>query len=147
MDNLKLQVLLANIPLVVNLDGTLVKSDTLYESIVYLLKINPFYLFSLIFWLIQGKAYFKQEIAKRTEIQPELLFLFLSLAFMKRASELYHLRDNNKLSSAGRGYLSSDFEQVASFGSASGYIAILVFALYINSNSIFQLYRQPKYYG
>lgn len=72
------------------------------------------------------------------------LFLFLSLAFMKRASELYHLQNKNELAAAGRGYFPNDFEQVMSFGASSGYISVLVFALYINNDGIFKLYHHPQ---
>lgn len=72
------------------------------------------------------------------------LFLFLSLAFMKRSAELQHLRKKNVMMVTGRGYVSSDFEQISTLGSCSGYIAVLVFALYINSHTILKLYRQPQ---
>jgi 4-hydroxybenzoate polyprenyltransferase len=57
-----------SIPLCVDLDGTLVNSDTLVESAVLLVKANPFYLFSLVFWLFSGKAYLKEQIASRTNV-------------------------------------------------------------------------------
>jgi hypothetical protein len=44
---------------------------------------------------------------------------------------------------AGRGYKAIDLEQVSSFGSASGYISILIFALYINSAEVGKLYAHP----
>jgi 4-hydroxybenzoate polyprenyltransferase len=72
------------------------------------------------------------------------VFLFLSLAMMKRVSELYMLREQATENVQGRGYLISDREQVASLGGASGYIAVLVFALYVGSNDILQLYTYPK---
>jgi 4-hydroxybenzoate polyprenyltransferase len=68
------------------------------------------------------------------------VFIFLSLAFAKRVSELQLLRDSHKEKSQGRGYLPSDLEQLANFGTASGYISVLVFALYLNSPSAKQVY-------
>jgi 4-hydroxybenzoate polyprenyltransferase len=68
------------------------------------------------------------------------VFMFLSLAFAKRVSELQFLRESEKEKTNGRGYLSNDLEQLANFGVASGYIAVLVFALYINSPGVKQLY-------
>lgn len=50
-----------NIPLVVDLDGTLIKSDLLFESFIALFKKNPFYIFYMLFWLITGKARLKNE--------------------------------------------------------------------------------------
>ncbi len=56
------------IPLCVDLDGTLVNTDTLVESAVLLAKINPFYIFAMIFWLLSGKANLKEHIASRTTL-------------------------------------------------------------------------------
>lgn len=61
------------VPLVVDLDGTLVKTDLLLESVVALLKDRPRYLFALPFWLLKGKAAFKREIARRISLDPELI--------------------------------------------------------------------------
>jgi 4-hydroxybenzoate polyprenyltransferase len=70
------------------------------------------------------------------------LFFFFSLAMVKRFSELDGLRQRNG-DKVTRGYYASDREQIASFGSASGYMAVLVLALYINSDAVVILYRQP----
>jgi 4-hydroxybenzoate polyprenyltransferase len=74
------------------------------------------------------------------------LFLFLSLAFLKRFSELqwHRDRDSQQLSKS-RGYLLADIEQLASMGSASGYITALVLALYINSEDVKILYKRPEF--
>lgn len=63
----------ALLPLVIDLDGTLIHSDLLYESTLKLLKSNPFFLLILPFWLIQGKAAFKRKIAERCQLATELL--------------------------------------------------------------------------
>lgn len=55
-------------PLVVDLDGTLVKSDLLVESLLVLVKINPLYLFLALAWLCRGKAHLKAEVARRVEL-------------------------------------------------------------------------------
>ena len=52
-------------PLVVDLDGTLVKTDLLIESAFILLKRNSLYFFLFPFWLLRGIAFFKQQIAAR----------------------------------------------------------------------------------
>jgi 4-hydroxybenzoate polyprenyltransferase len=72
------------------------------------------------------------------------LFLFLSLAFLKRFSELQRQHQEGHPLNKGRGYLPVDIEQLASMGSASGYITALIMALYINSEDVKILYRQPK---
>ncbi|MEM9315476.1 MAG: haloacid dehalogenase-like hydrolase, partial [Pseudomonadota bacterium] len=61
------------IPLVVDLDGTLIQSDLLVESVFALLKKNILYLFLLPLWLLRGKASLKREIAHRVAIDPALL--------------------------------------------------------------------------
>ena len=61
------------VPLVVDLDGTLIKADLLMESVVRLLRINPLYVFLLPIWLLGGKAALKAELAKRVHLQVELL--------------------------------------------------------------------------
>ncbi|MEI6091538.1 MAG: UbiA family prenyltransferase [bacterium] len=60
-------------PLVIDLDNTLIKSDTLVESIVLLIKRNPLYVLVLPFWLMSGKAQFKSKIAEKAQLSVELL--------------------------------------------------------------------------
>lgn len=56
------------IPLCVDLDGTLVNTDTLVESAILLLKANPLYILAMCFWLFWGKAKLKENIAVRTTL-------------------------------------------------------------------------------
>lgn len=72
------------------------------------------------------------------------IFLFLSMAFSKRVSELQNLRAAGEQVSPGRAYRTSDLEQVNVFGVASGFLAALIFALYINSDMVRSLYRHPE---
>ena len=62
-----------DVPLCVDLDGTLIRSDVLWESMLLLLRANPLYLFVLPFWFLRGRAHLKQEIANRTHLNPENL--------------------------------------------------------------------------
>lgn len=71
------------------------------------------------------------------------MFLFLSLACVKRFSELLVLLQRNEKRTWGRGYWVGDIEQVAAFGAASGYISVLVLALYVSSNEVSRLYSNP----
>lgn len=61
------------LPLFVDLDGTLIRSDILHESALLLLQRNPFCLFLLPIWLLRGKAYLKQQIADRVDLRVDLL--------------------------------------------------------------------------
>jgi 4-hydroxybenzoate polyprenyltransferase len=73
------------------------------------------------------------------------VFLFLSLAFVKRFAELDALRRRKLLRAQGRGYHVEDLGLLRSLGTAAGYLSVLVLALYINSPDIQSLYRQPKF--
>jgi 4-hydroxybenzoate polyprenyltransferase len=72
------------------------------------------------------------------------MFLFFSLACVKRFSELLVLQQRKEMRTWGRGYSVGDLEQVSSFGTASGYIAVLVLALYVSSKEVMELYASPS---
>ena len=57
------------LPLVVDLDGTLIKTDLLIESILALLRKQPLYLFALPVWLMRGKASLKHQVANRVVLE------------------------------------------------------------------------------
>jgi len=69
-------------------------------------------------------------------------FLFTSLAFLKRYADLKLLGKSQK-NIEGRGYLKKDIDFVRSSGIASGYISLLVLTLYIYSEHVTKLYKQP----
>lgn len=54
-----------SIPLFVDLDGTLIKTDTMVEAILSLLRSQPLALLEMMSWLFSGKAVFKAQLAKR----------------------------------------------------------------------------------
>ena len=72
------------------------------------------------------------------------IFLFISLAICKRLTELRQNRPAEGELIAGRGYLPSDLSAILSLGSASGYVAVLVLGLYINSPDVTVLYRHAR---
>lgn len=72
------------------------------------------------------------------------MFLFLSLAFVKRYSEIIVLQAEGHCSEYKRGYRAVDLETLAQFGSASGYLSVLVLALYIESEQVKLLYTNPQ---
>lgn len=57
-----------NVPLCVDLDGTLIRTDLPTETALALLRRNPFYLFCFIVWLGKGRAHLKREIAARARV-------------------------------------------------------------------------------
>lgn len=74
------------------------------------------------------------------------MFIFLSLALIKRYTELNEAKMNNRsMTSSGRGYSPPDFELLASLGASSGYISVLVLALYINDAASGNLYHSPQW--
>jgi 4-hydroxybenzoate polyprenyltransferase len=72
------------------------------------------------------------------------VFLFLSLGFVKRYAELYDARKAAKLGGHGRGYGADDLALIMNLGTASGYSAVVVIALYINSADSIALYHHHK---
>jgi 4-hydroxybenzoate polyprenyltransferase len=71
------------------------------------------------------------------------LFMFLSLAILKRYAELHVMVAQNKEKSEGRGYLIKDIGMLRSLGTSSGYISVLVMVLYIHSPENLKLYQNP----
>ena len=69
------------------------------------------------------------------------IFLFLSLAIVKRFAELENLRLTGMQLKNGRGYLMSDIEQMRAFGTASAFAAVVVFANYISGPDVIALYH------
>ncbi len=72
------------------------------------------------------------------------IFLFLSLAFVKRFAELQNIRAAGQVPSNGRGYLLSDTEQMRAFGTASAYASVVVFSLYISGRDVTGLYAHAQ---
>jgi len=86
--------------------------------------------------------------ATNVEFSPWLaafsIFFFLSLAMVKRFSELQNIRARGNALSNGRGYLLADIEQIRSFGTASAYASVVVFAFYIYGSGAAGLYHHPS---
>lgn len=72
------------------------------------------------------------------------VFLFLSLSFVKRYAELQVQILAGKQKAHGRGYLTSDAPLIQMLGITAGYAAVVVLSLYLNSDSVLVLYRQPE---
>ena len=72
------------------------------------------------------------------------VFLFLSLAFVKRYAELEVQILHGKEKVHGRGYYTSDAPLLQTMGIAAGYSSVLVLALYLNSDAVLKLYQTPE---
>jgi 4-hydroxybenzoate polyprenyltransferase len=74
------------------------------------------------------------------------MFVFLSLALMKRYSELRAARaTGHYISLRGRGYESQDLELVSSLGASAGNTAVLLLALYVQDGQTARLYSTPTF--
>ena len=74
--------------------------------------------------------------------------LFYSLALVKRYSELAFNRERDGPAAHARGYQAVDLPMMATFGVASGYLAVLVLAMYLASGRTFShLYSRPAFIG
>lgn len=59
--------------LCVDLDGTLIFTDSLQESILMFIKKNLLHVFLVLYWLCWGRAYLKQQMALHVDMDPALL--------------------------------------------------------------------------
>ena len=86
-----------------------------------------------------------------THIEPSFwllafsFFIFLSLALLKRYSELFNLERQGKEKTNGRSYTTMDKAPVGIMGVNSGFISLLVFMLYFNSENVLVLYTHPHF--
>jgi 4-hydroxybenzoate polyprenyltransferase len=69
------------------------------------------------------------------------VFLFFSLAIVKRFAELENLRGSGSPPKNGRGYFVEDIDQLRSFGTSSAFAAVVIFAIYISGSDVIALYR------
>jgi 4-hydroxybenzoate polyprenyltransferase/phosphoserine phosphatase len=72
------------------------------------------------------------------------VFLFFSLALVKRCTELALLETRNQRAARGRDYRISDVHVLQAMGIASGYAGVLVFALYIDNPQVTAQYGTPQ---
>jgi len=73
------------------------------------------------------------------------IFIFTSLAMVKRVSELYNLKLQGKEEVGGRGYTVQDHEIMSALGAASGFVSVLVLALYIHDPLTVERYNHPEW--
>jgi len=63
---------------------------------------------------------------------------------MKRYTELHTLLEQNKTRASGRGYRTDDISFLKTIGPSTGFLSILIFALYVNSEKVVSLYNTPE---
>jgi 4-hydroxybenzoate polyprenyltransferase/phosphoserine phosphatase len=89
-------------------------------------------------------------VATDVPVSPWLLafsmFFLLSQAFTKRQAEFIDSSADKSRSpeSSKRNYIPEDLDLVRQFGVTSGYLSVLVLALYINGREVTSLYRHPQ---
>lgn len=71
-------------------------------------------------------------------------FIFLSLALVKRASEMIAMPPDSVGNLKGRGYRIEDIQSINALAAASGFVSVLVLALYINAPEVSTLYHHPE---
>jgi 4-hydroxybenzoate polyprenyltransferase len=86
--------------------------------------------------------------AARVEVSDWLLalsvFLFVGLALLKRYADLGLLAAQSTSAAPGRGYVTADRDLLRSMGVTSGYMSVLVLALYLTSPQVTRLYESPR---
>lgn len=87
-------------------------------------------------------------VAARVEVSDWMLalcvFLFVGLALLKRYADLGLLAAQDTNAAPGRGYMTADRDLLRSMGVTSGYMAVLVLALYLTSPQVTRLYERPR---
>lgn len=135
--------------------GAIVSVEFLFVLLVYLF-LTLMYSFSLkrlvlVDCLTLATLYTMRIIAGAVAVSVSLsfwllafsIFIFLSLAFVKRYAELLVQSQEGKNSAHGRGYLVTDAPLLQAFGVSSSYISTLVIALYTRSENVISLYAHP----
>ena len=118
-------------------------------SILYSIAIKNIVIFDIILLaLLYDLRIFAGGVVTDTAISFWLLafsmFLFFSLATIKRYAELLSMREDGHVSVSGRGYRAGDIEIIGMLGVSSGLISVLVLALYINSEAVVRIYTHPQ---
>ena len=148
----------AIVPLLIGVSivlGTIVGSEFLVVLLLYLLLTVAYSLVLkrvvLVDCLTLATLYTVRIIAGAAAVGVSLsfwllafsVFIFLSLALVKRYAELLVQAQESKSATHGRGYVVSDASLLQTLGVSSGYISALIMALYVRSEDVVSLYVQP----
>lgn len=136
--------------------ATRVRADFVEPVLVYLILAAAYSLYfkqrALLDVLLLAGLYTLRVIAGAVAINVVLsfwllafsVFLFLSIALVKRCTELRGLQETSRATLAGRDYHVADLSDLRVMGMVSGFLAVLVFALFINSPEVAERYTQPQ---
>lgn len=72
------------------------------------------------------------------------MFIFFSLALVKRCAELRSLAEQNKTETSGRDYTVNDYDILAALGISSGLLSILMFCFFTQSEALTNQYQEPS---
>lgn len=117
---------------------------TLYSTVLKRMLLLDVYMLAGLFTLRILAGAVAEEVRPSEWLLAFSMFIFTSLAMVKRCSELKTWSKMDKAWAAGRGYTVSDIQLLRSAGIASAFAAVLVFALYINSPAVTLLYSRPQ---
>jgi 4-hydroxybenzoate polyprenyltransferase len=117
-------------------------------TLLYSLRLKEFVLIDVI---VLASLYTLRLIAGAVAIGVELsfwllafsMFIFLSLALVKRCSELVAMTHVGRTDASGRDYQVPDLAYLTAMGTASGYASIILLALFINSPEVALRYSKP----
>ena len=151
-------VILAGLCFVAGLGGALLINTAFFLALVAYLVVTTAYSFllkrvaiidTLTLALLYTARLFAGSLAAGVELSFWLLafstFIFLSLALVKRCSELGDMAERGVDKAAGRGYTTDDLDLLNMMGVASAFTAMLVLALYINAPEVLALYEEPRF--
>jgi 4-hydroxybenzoate polyprenyltransferase len=139
-----------SVSLLVSLHFTLITAGYLAITLAYSLQLKRYVLMDVI---VLAGLYTVRVIAGTVAIPvaPSFwllsfsMFIFLSLALVKRCAEINTLLKAKRSGASGRDYRVSDLDYLHSMGTASGYLSVMVLALYINSPEMRAQYSHPYY--
>ena len=134
----------------INIDFVIILSAYLILTTAYSLYLKPIALIDVI---TLTSLYTIRIVAGAVAINVPLsywllafsMFIFLSLALIKRFSELTNLVQQGETISLSRGYHTDDLPAVSLFGISSGYISVLVLILYTHDLQADTLYSTPNW--
>ena len=73
------------------------------------------------------------------------MFIFFSLALAKRVAELMNLQKSGQDNTIGRDYRVGDLPVLLASGISTGFLSVLIVALYINSEKVSVMYSIPEF--